>query len=277
MRTIVTHMSPDLDATTSCWLVQRFMPGWEEATVTFVPAGSTLEGKAPDEDPNIIHVDTGLGKFDHHQTSERTCAAKKVFEYLQNEGNLKTDTAEALNRIVKYVINIDHFGEIEYPDPSADQYLFDLPSLIDGLNTTLHNDTQVVELTYKLLDGVLVLLKARMKAEKELEHGFTFPTKWGKALALETKNEETMKLALYKGYQVVVRKDPDHGSIRIKTRPSKDIDLTPVYEAVQKADPQATWFLHASKNMLLNGSSKNPNSIPSKLEISKLIEILRGI
>jgi hypothetical protein len=85
MKTVVTHIGPDLDAITSVWLVKTYFPGWEEAHMAFVPAGTTLRGEPPDSDPEIIHVDTGFGDFDHHQTDEDTCAAKAGLR--KNEGN----------------------------------------------------------------------------------------------------------------------------------------------------------------------------------------------
>lgn len=89
MKIIVTHISPDLDALSSIWLIKKFLKGWGNAHVEFVSAGSTLNNKNPDEDSNIMHVDTGFGAFDHHQTSEFTCAAKKVFLYIKEKENLK--------------------------------------------------------------------------------------------------------------------------------------------------------------------------------------------
>ena len=54
-----------------------------------------------------------------------------------------------------------------------------------------------------------------------------------------------------------------------------NIDLTPVYEQLKKRDPDATWFLHVSKRMLLNGSSKNPKMRGSKLALRGVIEVLK--
>ena len=42
MKVVVTHSSPDLDAIASVWLIKKFLPGWEEATVQFVPAGERI-------------------------------------------------------------------------------------------------------------------------------------------------------------------------------------------------------------------------------------------
>ena len=80
MKTIVTHIGPDLDAITSLWLIKTRFPGWEEASIAFVPAGKTLHDAPPDEAPDIIHVDTGFGKYDHHQSDADTCAAQLVYQ-----------------------------------------------------------------------------------------------------------------------------------------------------------------------------------------------------
>ena len=63
---------------------EAVFPGWDKAEVKFVPAGKTLNSNPPDVDPEIIHVDTGLGKFDHHTTGDKSvCAAVKVLGRLK--------------------------------------------------------------------------------------------------------------------------------------------------------------------------------------------------
>jgi len=132
-------------------------------------------------------------------------------------------------------------------------------------------------------------------AEKEIkERGIEFQTKWGKAIAIETLNDTVLKLAQIMGYVVAVRKDPSTENVRIKARPRKransqkpraksqifedvDIDLTRVYEKLKKMDPDATWFLHVSKRMLLNGSPKNPDMRGSKLTLSEVVELLQNV
>src|SRR5947209_4451968 len=95
MKIIVTHSSPDWDAITSVWLLKKYLLGWQEAQVQFVPAGERLaeSGKRKAEstlnaslltlhsieqigEDEVIHVDTGLGPLDHHQTSDdKVCGA----------------------------------------------------------------------------------------------------------------------------------------------------------------------------------------------------------
>jgi hypothetical protein len=83
------------------------------------------------------------------------------------------------------------------------------------------------------------------------------------------------------GYVLVVRKDPRKKYVRIKTIPStpekKGIDLTLAYEELRMIDPDATWFLHVSKKMLLNGTPKNPKMRPTKLSLKEIIKVLERI
>jgi hypothetical protein len=277
MKTIVTHVRPDLDAITSVWLVLRYLPGWEEATIAFVPAGSTLNDADPDTDPDIIHTDTGLGKFDHHQTNDYTSATKKVFKYLVAENHIPSDKQEAIERIVNHVTDIDHFAEVTFPEPTSDRYEFSLYQIIEGLHAIMKHTHEAMGCVFSILDGIEHLFIAKIRAQEEIGKGYSFTSKWGKSLAMESKNEESMKLALKMGYKLVIRKDPEKGNVRIKTYPDPKLDLTAVYEKVVKADPKATWFLHSSKNILLNGSSKGPNMTPTTLPIKKVIEIIKGI
>lgn len=280
MKTIVTHISVDLDAVTSTWLIKRYLPGWQDAEIKHVSAGKTLEDKDPDADADIIHTDTGMGKFDHHQLNDpkkEFSATKRVFDFLKDEGHLKQNDAQALSRIADFVTLIDHFGEVNFPNPTDDKYDFLLPQIIDGMKIHRYSDSEIIDAVYKSLDGIFLIIRQKIAAEEEIKKGYIFESKWGKAIAMETNNEEAMKIALKMGYRVVIKKSGDRGFVRIKTMPTTEIDLTPVYEKVKEKDPKAYWFLHASKNMLLNGSNKRPDIVPSNLTLPQVIEIIRSI
>jgi hypothetical protein len=276
MKTIVTHIGPDLDAITSIWLVKTFFVGWEEADVAFVPAGTTLKKNPPDADPNIMHVDTGFGKFDHHQTDADTCASLLIYEEIVRKYK-KEDPA--LERLVRVVNDIDHFREVFFPDAAGDFWDFSLENIIDGWRLLFaDNPIQIVAQTMSALDSVYKTFQNKVWAEKELsQHGKEFDTKWGKAIALETMNDEVIHLGQKKGYAVVIRKDPKKSYLRIKALPKDDIDLTPYYLVLKEKDPRATWFLHASRHMILNGSSKNPDMRPTNLSIEEIIRIFRVV
>lgn len=278
MKTIVSHLSPDIDSITAVWLIKRFLPGWGEASLQFVPAGAALDDEVVDKNPEIIHVDTGQGRFDHHQSSDYTCAASLVFEFLKKEGNVKEKHKKALEKMINQITVFDHFGEVFFPDPDNDHYEFMLHKIIEGgLKSVLKEDADIASAVFPMLDSVFSIFTKKVQAEEEIKKGFVFKSYLGKSLVMETKNEETMKLAMKQGYKLVAKKDPERGNIRIKTLPGKKFDLTPVYEKILENDKKGTWFFHSSHNMLLNSSSKNPNFIPSSLSTNKLIEIIKGV
>lgn len=306
MKIIVTHASPDWDAITSVWFIKRFLPGWAEAKIEFVPAGqrfsstpnfekTVIETVGKDE---IIHVDTGMGPLDHHQTNDmNTSAAMRAYEFSIHSNPDLEDPAterlsfkkEALHRIAKVVVAIDHFQEVYWPDSTADHYEFSLLGVLDGLKLLKPNqDDYYVELGLTLLDAVLHNFENRIWAEHEIaSNGKKFTTKWGKGIGFEILNDDVLKLAQKMGYTIVVRKDPRKGYVRIKAKPlqralgasskEKDVDLTLVYEQLSKMDPDATWFLHVSKKMLLNGTPKNPKMIPTKLTLNEIIKVLTSL
>jgi len=185
MKTIVAHLSPDLDAITSCWLVKRFMPDWKNAQIKFVPAGTTLDNKSPDENPEIIHVDTGGGRFDHHQTNNHTSATKLVFEFLLNNKLIRSRDEKALQRIIDFVTDIDHFSEVYFPEADSDRYDFILRQIIDGLKSVLKDDLKLTEHVFPLLDAVLIVFKNKISAEKDLEKGLTFHSYLGKSESMD--------------------------------------------------------------------------------------------
>ena len=277
MKTIVTHLSPDLDAITSIWLIKRYLNGWDRAEIKLVPSGTTLDNQLPDDDKNIIHVDTGLGKFDHHQTNEYLSATKLVYKYLIGKDLIQEKEIKALEKIVDYVNSTDHFSEVYYHNPDLDIYDFMLRQLIDGLKVINREETKLIEIVFQLLEAALIVFKNKVSAEDEIKNGYVFQSYLGKSLAIETKNEETVKLALKKGFSLVVRRHPEVGFTRIKTLPDKKYTLKPVYEKILLKDKKGSWFFHISEHMLLNGSSGNPKLIPTPLSINKIVEIIKSV
>lgn len=274
MKTIVTHIGPDLDAITSTWLVKTFLPGWEEASIAFVPAGTTLNKMIPESNPEILHVDTGFGKFDHHQTDADICASTLVYEEIKRVNG----PDPVLERMVAVVNDVDHFREVFYPNAAADYWEFWVVGQIDGWRLLFaDNPLQIMELGFQSLDGIYKVMLNKLWAEKELANGIEFTTRWGKGIGFDTVNDEVIHQSQKRGYAVVIRKDPKKGYVRIKTLPKPDIDLTELYERLKATEPEATWFLHASRHMILNGSSKNPDMKPSKRTLAELVAVIQEV
>lgn len=298
MRRIVTHKSSDIDAIASCWLLKRFYPNWDGAEIVFVNAGEKLNDPHPAvhegnpieliEDIETIHVDTGMGPLDHHQTADNnTCGAKRTLDFVlaNPDSNLhKHDIKrESVARMIELVIDDDHFQEIYYPDANHDIYEFGIVAIIQGYKlVNQKNDPALVEFIFTCLDSVLQNFEKKIWAEREIkEKAIEFESHWGKALGIESINDEVLKNAQLSGYKVVVRKDPTGGFVRIKSVPDKrnseslGIDLTEAYEKLKELNPEASWYLHVSKRMLLNGSSKNPEMKGTMLTLDQVIDVLR--
>lgn len=301
MKIIVTHTSPDWDAITSVWLLKKYLSGWQDAKVEYVPAGNRLSGQ-PDKsetkhkgenpiekvgDDEIIHVDTGLLPLDHHQIQDvNVSAASLVWDYVREQishaGHLTKEHEEAVSRVVKIVVDTDHFKEVFWPDAANDRYEFTHLGILDGLKLIKQGkDAEYTEFGILVLNALTAQFENRIWAEREIEKGIKFDTRYGKGLGFETINDTVLKLAQKMGYVVVIRKDPRKGYVRIKTLPAnekeKGADLTLAYEQLRKIDPDATWFLHISKKMLLNGSPKNPKMRPTKLSLKEIIKVVEKI
>jgi len=275
---LVTHIFPDIDAITACWLLKRNDSDFDKAQIKFVPAGTTLDKQKADIDPEVIHVDTGLGRFDHHQTDERTCASKLVLEYLKQEKKIGKKKEAGLNKLIELVTQIDHFENFFWEKPADDRYDLCLHQLFDYLKMSGRlNDRELVSQGFLLLDALLFGLREKIKAEEEIKEGREFKTKWGKAVGMETKVSRVLKLGQKMGYVLVLTKDPEKGFVVIKCQPKKELNLEEAYKALSQADKQADWFFHKSKHIILNGSRHNQDVKPSRLSLNELIDILRNI
>lgn len=283
---IVTHHAPDLDAIASVWILKRFdFKKYADAKIAFVNPGNTLSiDEATElkiELHNVTHVDTGLGRFDHHQPdhgSKRTSATMLVYEYVVGlDPNLEKD--DALSILVEYVTQIDHFEEIYWPDAGSYRYAFMIHELIRGIEfTDPHNDESQMQFGIKCLESAYATLTQQVKAREIIaEKGSEFFIGKKKCLALETRNDDTIKMAQKQGYEFVVRKDSKLGNIRIKVRPDSDINLRALYDAILEIDQTGTWYFHPSGKMLLNGSIKHNNQKASKLDIYTIIKIAKEV
>jgi len=285
MKLLVTHRSPDLDAISSVWCFTRFHPhDFSDAKHAFVNAGETIDLRAAEDlgfaPEDVVHVDTGLGDFDHHQPErgmQRICATSLVYDYVSHlHPELQDD--KALTFLVDYITAIDHFEECFWDDAANLKNNLLIQNLIDGLQRFgVQDDEALMHFGFQCLDAAHASLTAQIQAKEELRKGIEFETKWGKGLAIETSVDEVLKLAQKSGYVIAIRKDPKRGDIRIKAVPGKDIDLTPVYRKVTAKDIIGRWYFHPGKTMLLNGSSKEMNRKPSPLTLQEIIDIFQSV
>lgn len=251
------------------------------AQVAFTDPGTTIHPSEAErlgfQMHEVTHVDTGLGEFDHHQPDRgqlRICATSLVYDYVcKIHPELKND--QALQEIVKFVTDDDHFGEVDWPEPDALRYSFMLPSLLHGFESVdPHNDESQMHFGFTCFDCAYASLKETIQAKEVVEKdGQTFQIGQLKCLAIESKNDTVMKYAQKMGYSLVVRKDPTSGEVRIKARPDSSVELKPLSEAILKVDTIGTWYYHPSGKMLLNGSRKQRHQRPTKLSLQEVVAL----
>ncbi len=283
---IVTHHAPDLDAIASVWLLKKFdQQNFEQAQVEFVNPGKTITEtqakKLGFQLNQVTHVDTGLGKFDHHQAERATqniCAATLVFEHVcQIHPEFKKD--QALKALVKYVNQVDHFAQIHWPEADHPRYTMMIHELIRGYELSKdNNDYDQLKFGLECLDYAYQALTQTFKAKEIIEKkGQKFATRYGQGLALRTGNDNTLKQAQQQGYVLVIRKDPEKGHIRIKARPDTDFTLKKLYQEILELDHQGTWFYHHGGKMLLNGSKRDHSQKASALSLQTVLKLIKEI
>lgn len=283
---IVTHHAPDLDAVSSVWMLKTFVAQeYADAKVTFVNPGETLslaEAEKLGYQPHqVTHVDTGLGEFDHHQPDRGQQFLSATLLTYQHACDLHPELKNdaALEYLANFVTEIDHFQEVHWPESGDLRYSFMIHELIKGMEFQSNNtDDSQLHFGITCLDSAYAVLTNTIKAEEILKSdAIEFPISGGTALAVETSNDDTIKLAQKKGFDLVIRKDPSEGNVRIKARPDADLTLEALRDAIYQKDSKGSWYYHPSGKMLINGSRKHRNQTPSSLSLDEVVEIVKEL
>lgn len=261
---IVGHLSPDLDCLTAIWILIRFA-GAVGAELQFVPAGATFGGAPPDADVRIVHVDTGGGRFDHHRPGAQGASASELVRRA-----FAPDDA-ALARMVQHVTRLDN--AVAAP---GDQGAFSVNALVAGYNLLFPNRPQHV--AYALLPNLDAWYEAegrQLRLEQAFERRREFETPWGLGIAMESEDGGSSKLAYGRGAVLYAYRD-GHGWMGVAAQARSVVDLSPVYEDLQRLDTEADWYLHPNKRLLLCGTAKAPPRVPSRLTLDDLVRVIQG-
>jgi hypothetical protein len=262
--TIVGHLAPDLDCLTAIWILIRF-GGATNADLQFVPAGATIGQQPADADPQIIHVDTGGGRFDHHRSAARNlCAAELVRREIAPD-NL------ALERLVHQVCQLDNATA-----PAGEHGFFNINSLIAGYN--LLYPTRPHHVAYAMqpnLDAWYEHEIRQIRLETAFAQRIEFQTSWGLGIAMESDDGGSSRLAYRHGAVLFAYRDA-HGWMGIAAQARSSVNLSTVYTDLRQVDGDADWYLHPNKRLLLCGTPKAPPRVPSRLTLSELVRVIQG-
>jgi hypothetical protein len=237
----------------------------ENADLQFVPAGTTLHNLATDSNPRVIHVDTGGGRFDHHQRASRElCAAELVRRAIRPNDR-------ALQRIVNQVCRIDNAVAI-----GNDNGFFNINALIAGYNLLYPNRPHhVAQAMFPNLDAWYEHEARQIRLEEAFARRLEFDTQWGLGIAMESEDGASSKLAYSHGAILYAYRD-GHGWMGIAAQSRSRVDLSPVYQGLRVVDYDADWYLHPNKRLLLCGTAKAPPRTPSRLTLPQLVRVIQG-
>ncbi len=276
---IVTHIHPDLDAIMSSWLFVRFnQPQYGDARFEFLPAPTTHKGLPPDNDPEVVHVDTGAGKFDHHKPGGFvTCASKLVWEELIAL-SLISPTDEALKTMVEIALEIDTFADCYWPGTESPRMAFMLHEIIPALHRLqTHDNEAVLRMVFVYLDGVYQRLKDWEKGKEAVNEGEEFSSIWGKGIIVTTAADDVSKIAQKMGYEIVVISDTQKGYLKIKTAPGVSVSLQALYDKICERESSERWVYHNSGHMLFSGSDKGALQERTQLQLHDLREMIEEV
>ncbi len=239
--------------------------GAHDADLQFVPAGTTLDGSLVDRDPQIVHVDTGGGRFDHHQRPHDTSLSAAE---LVRRAIAPYDTA--LKQMVDHVTRLDNANY-----RGKDTLFFNINDLIAGYNELFPNHPHhVAQAMLPNFDAWYQHEARQLRLERAFAERREFPTRWGLGIAMQSEDGASSRLAYQHGAILYVYRD-GRGYMGIAAQSRSNVDLQPVYSDLKRVDPVADWYLHPNHRMLLCGTPKAPPQVPSQLSLDELVEVIR--
>ncbi len=264
--TIVGHLAPDLDCLVAIWILVRF-GGVENPNLAFVPAGRTLNDEPVDQDAGIIHVDTGGGRFDHHQNADRSLSAAELVR------RSYAPCDESLARLVEHVTRLDHADVV---DPGAGSFCFTINDLIAGYNLLFpRHPGHVARMMLPNFDAWYAHEQRQIRLADAFDRRWEFITRWGLGIAMQSDEGGSSRLAYSHGAVLYAYRD-GRGNMGIAAQSRSDVDLEPVYVDLKRLDARADWYLHPNRRMLLCGTAKAPPREPSRLTLEELVDVITG-
>ncbi len=267
MKKLATHPNPHIDDACGIWLLTRFHPAYKKHTVSFIPQSSK---KIP---AGFVAIGIGRGKYDEHKGDVNDCAATLVYKDIRGKIKNKIDRA-ALDEIVEWVKNEDHaqFFGIQNHEYGVAITGMSIPKVKGSKSKTSLNWMLTA------LDGIYVTIREKQQLLHDWEHKVTFETKWGRGVAVKTKtsSQQVAQLSMRKGFVLFAVENPENGYRYIKSAVrSARVNLSKAYKTASANEPEAEWYLHHSKRMLICGSDVAENITLSKLTLKELISLVK--
>lgn len=284
MNTIVTHTSPDWDAITACWLLQRF-GGMAEATVVFVNTGNP--------DPAVLAaatavVDTGREydparwRFDHHQfpgsQANDDCAALLVYSDVVNPQRVYG----YLDPLVMLVFAGDT-GRANYGADWSRQ--IGIHALLSAQKMKRLSDMELLHYGYAILDDLAAHLRAKAEARLSLEAHTVYRSEDGLVRGLRGAPQGATFEAFEDGARLVLFTSTTPNTVSVGVMRGGEnqephcgdlvvaVLANPVTPPAVR-DELARWFCHTAGFFSGRGTAKAPDPTPLTADFVTLCRVL---
>jgi len=211
---IITHTAPDMDAITSCWLLQRF-GGLNAAEIRFVNTGNP--------DPELLAsaeavVDTGKiydptkNRFDHHQDAKLKSATYLVADTLRTRGGHE----EALREIWPLIVLIDEADRGIWSSGSSQSRVHGLHAIFSGGLPSGMSDLGMLAWGYQLLDSLFTTYQRRAEGRAALTEHLVYESDDGLLLAIKDAPRSATSAAFERGARLVLFADTTSNAIGLQ-------------------------------------------------------------
>lgn len=267
---LVTHVRPHVDDVVGLWLFKRYRPGWKDARIVFLNLEAeikpTYRNEPVDSNPKVVHIGMAAGMFDEHHLKRKTTATTLVWEFLKKKKNIPKKDQLAIQKIVDYVYEEDTGAFKNVP---TDCRIVSFGAILNGASDDRYT------LGFQMLDALLNSMRGIGELEKDWKNRTEFKTKWGNGVGFETRVSGGDAFAYGHGFEILAQVNTKHGYRSVKGRSTSNVDLTKAFKKVRELEPEAGWYLHQSKKLLLAGSSSAPDVVKSNLTLKELIAVLK--
>lgn len=295
--TLVGHRFPDDDVWLCCWMARKWMPKAANAKIVFVNAGERFPGS--ENDPQVLHFDTGGGEYDQHGKGLRkTCSAVLLAQGL----GLAEDPA--LQPLLEMVIAVDNVEPLPH---TVIHYLIEGYPRRFRLQGSQIDWKTVEERVFEDFDIIYDQEVQRHQSRAMLkEHSEWTVLPNGVKIAALLWHPELREAAFEEGATVVIwtrRQGPNRfytgiqrnrnspirlantaATLRLIEAKRRNIDVRGKnLTYIGNGQPVPQWFLHDSLALILNGSrtwkpKENEYTILSAREIvAGVIQVLSAI
>ncbi len=267
-QTIVSHIRPHLDEVAAAWMLKKYLPECRDADLGFIPTGK--DGGKKDVEPDKIYVGVGRGPFDEHKGDENDCAASLVFKHLL-ERKIPIDGLQlrGLAKLVEWVREGDLGLQGRVPNRT-----FGVHSILAYHRNIAGGDQAVMNLGFALCDALLASQMDVAQLEEDWDKRTEFESVYGPAVAYVSSCRDQDSFAYQHGFELVVYVNKERTYHNIRAFAGSRIDLTPIHMAIKQIEPEADWYFHHSKKMLICGGDLTAGAKTSKLSLEWIIDAL---